>query len=144
MSVNQISIFLENKPGTLFEMTKVLDDNNVNIRALSLSETEGFGIVRIIVGNVYEAQSVLRDAGYVYRVIPVVIAAVPDEPGGLNHILDILQKANVNIEYMYSMLDKGVADSALMILRVSNVEKAEIALDRENIRTVSKEEIASL
>ena len=83
MSVKQISIFLENKPGKMCEMTEVLAANKINMRALSLAETDGFGIVRIIVDDVYEATTILKDAGYINKLTSVVIVELPDVPGEL-------------------------------------------------------------
>ena len=141
MSVNQISIFLENKPGTLHEMTQVLDESRVDMRALSLAETEGFGIVRIIVNDVDEAVNVLRNAGYVCRMVPVVIVSIPNEPGGLNTVLSYLKDAGVNLDYMYAMEGGRIADHALMIFRVSDAAKAERVLKAKNIRIVSQADI---
>ena len=90
MSVKQISIFLENKPGKMCEMTEVLALNKINMRALSLAETEGFGIVRIVVDDVYEATTVLKDAGYINKLTSVIVVELPDVPGGLNQILKVL------------------------------------------------------
>ena len=90
MSIKQISVFVENKPGALSAMTQVLAEQGVDMRALSLAETKDFGIVRIIVDKVYEATTALKDAGYVHSVTPVVGAAIPDAPGGLDQVLRVL------------------------------------------------------
>ena len=89
MAVKQVSIFVENKPGRMYEMTKVLADNNIDMGALSLSETEGFGIVRIIVDDVYDTATILKDAGYINKINHVVVVSIPDEPGGLSKVLGI-------------------------------------------------------
>ena len=102
MSIKQISVFVENKPGALSAMTQVLAEQGVDMRALSLAETKDFGIVRIIVDKVYEATTALKDAGYVHSVTPVVGAAIPDAPGGLDQVLRVLSGAGVNVEYMYA------------------------------------------
>ena len=93
MNINQISVFLENKPGALYGMTGVLAQHGVDMRAFSLAETSDFGIARIIVDNVYAAANVLKEAGYVYSLSPVLGVAVPDTPGGLNKILQVLTDA---------------------------------------------------
>ncbi len=98
MSIKQISVFVENKPGALYAMTSVLAQNKVDMRALSLAETKDFGIVRIIVDNVYTAATVLKDAGYVHSVTPVVGVAIPDTPGGLNKVLQVRTYAKVTGE----------------------------------------------
>ena len=87
MTVKQISVFVENKPGKLSELTEVLRRNSIDMRALSIAEAEDFGVVRIIVNDSYNTACVLRDAGYVLSITPVLAAAIPDEPGGLAHIL---------------------------------------------------------
>lgn len=104
MSIKQISVFLENQPGALYAMTGVLAQNKVDMRALSLAETKDFGIVRMIVDNVYAATTILKDAGYVHSVTPVVGVAIPDTPGGLNRVLQVLTDERVNVEYMYAFL----------------------------------------
>ena len=103
MSVKQISIFLENKTGRLDEMTDILGKNNINMRAVSLAETDGFGIVRIIVDDPYSATTVLKDAGYINRLTSVVIVEVPNTPGGLNKVLKVFTEASINLEYIYAL-----------------------------------------
>ena len=144
MSIKQISVFLENKPGALYGMTGVLARNNVDMRALSLAETKDFGIVRIIVNNVYDATTVLKDAGYIHSVTPVVGVAIPDTPGGLNKVLQVLTDARVNVEYMYAFLGGQNVDHAYMIVRVANENAATAALAAEGIRVVEQEEIEAL
>ncbi|MCF2661463.1 acetolactate synthase [Pseudoflavonifractor phocaeensis] len=144
MSIKQISVFLENKPGALYGMTGVLARNNVDMRALSLAETKDFGIVRIIVNNVYDATTVLKDAGYIHSVTPVVGVAIPDTPGGLNKVLQVLTDARVNVEYMYAFLGGQDVDHAYMIFRVANENAATAALAAEGIRVVEQEEIEAL
>ena len=95
MSVKQISVFLENKPGALCKMTQVLADNQVDMRALSLAETNDFGIVRLIVNNVYEATTVLKDAGFIHNVTSVLCVAIPDTPGGLHQVIEVLQEQKI-------------------------------------------------
>ena len=144
MSIKQISVFLENKPGALYGMTQVLAKNNVDMRALSLAETKDFGIVRIIVNDVYDATTVLKDAGYIHSVTPVVGVAIPDTPGGLNQVLEVLSQARVNVEYMYAFLGGKDTDHAYMIFRVANENAAAAALANEGIKVVEQEEIEAL
>ena len=117
MAVKQVSIFVENKPGRMYEMTKVLADNNIDMGALSLSETEGFGIVRIIVDDVYDTATILKDAGYINKINHVVVVSIPDEPGGLSKVLGILNDEGINIDYMYAILGGKAANEALMVFR---------------------------
>ena len=144
MSVKQISIFLENQPGTLNKMTDVLADASIDMRALSLAETKDFGIVRIIVDDVIVALSTLKAAGFVCSLTPVVVCAIPDEPGGLNRILKVLTEADVNLEYMYAFLGGKDADHAYMIFRVDDEDKASAALVARKFRVVEQEEISEL
>ena len=128
MSVKQLSVFLENKPGTLNEMTSLLSHHNINMRALCLSETKDFGIARIIVDNILEATAILREADFIAILTPVLAFEVPNEPGGLNKLLGLFTEAGVNIEYMYSFLDSKETGKAFIIFRVEDTETAEKAL----------------
>ena len=145
MAIQQISVFLENKPGTLAEMTGVLADAKIDMRALSLAETKDFGIARMIVDDVYEASNVLKEAGFVNSLTPVVGALIPDEPGGLNKILQVFTEEKVNIEYMYAFLG-GSSGNAYMLFRVGkDMEKAaENALSKKGIRLVTQDEIKEM
>ena len=144
MSIKQISVFLENRPGALYAMTGVLAQNKIDLRALNVAETKDFGIVRIIVDNVYEATTVLKDAGYIHSVTPVLGVAIPDVPGGLNKVLQVLTDAGMNVEYMYAFLGGKDVDHAYMIFRVEDNTAASAALAARGIRTLGQDEIASL
>ena len=104
MSIKQISVFLENRPGALSEMTRVLGDNGIDMRAFSLAETSDFGIARIIVEDVYRTTTVLKDAGYINSVTNVLALSIPNVPGGLSDVLASLGKAGVNVEYIYAFV----------------------------------------
>ena len=140
MSIKQISVFVENKPGALSAMTQVLAEQGVDMRALSLAETKDFGIVRIIVDKVYEATTALKDAGYVHSVTPVLGVRIPDMPGGLYRVLQVLTDAKVNVEYMYAFTSRE-SGTANVILRVDNNEKALSVLAEKGIKTLSSEDI---
>ncbi|MBE6632144.1 MAG: acetolactate synthase [Ruminococcaceae bacterium] len=144
MSIKQISVFVENKPSALGAMTSVLAEHNIDMRALSLAETKDFGIARMIVDNVYTAATVLKDAGYVHSLTPVLGVSIPDEPGGLNEVLKVLTKAEVNIEYMYAFLGGKNSKHAYMILRVEDPAAASTVLTANGIKTVDQEEIETL
>ena len=144
MNINQISVFLENKPGALYGMTGVLAQHGVDMRAFSLAETSDFGIARIIVDNVYAAANVLKEAGYVYSLSPVLGVAVPDTPGGLNKILQVLTDAKVNVEYMYAFLGGKDTEHAYMIFRVADNAAAAAALASRGIQVVEQEEMSRL
>ena len=104
MKVEQISVFLENKPGTLEKATRVLKDANINIRTLSLAETADFGILRLIVNDVEKANKVLKDSGFQVSKTPVVAVEVPDKPGGLHSIMEAVSKEGINVEYLYAII----------------------------------------
>ena len=144
MSIKQISVFLENKPGALYAMTGVLAQNQVDLRALSVAETKDFGIVRLIADDVYKATTVLKEAGYIHSITPVLAVAIADVPGGLNKVLQVLTDAKVNVEYMYAFLGGKKADHAYMVFRVENNETATAALSARGIKTVEQEEIETL
>ena len=144
MSVKQISVFLENKPGMLHTMTDVLAKNNIDMRALSLAETNDFGIVRIIVDDVYNATTVLKDAGFVHSVTPVLGVSIPDEPGGLNRVVAVLTDAQINVEYMYAFLGGKDVDHAYMIFRVQDLKAAAAALAAKGVKCIDQEEIEKL
>ena len=137
MSIQQISVFLENKPGTLNRMTRVLAEHDIDMRALSLAETKDFGIARIIVDDVLAATTVLKEADFVASLTPVLAFNIPDEPGGLARLLDTFTEAGVNIEYMYAFMG-GEGDSrATMIFRVADTRHAEAALVGKGLKPLS-------
>ena len=144
MSVKQISVFLENRPGKLSEMTGLLTANGVDIRALSLAETKDFGIVRMITANSLAAANALKDADFIVKFTPVLAYAVPDEPGGLNTLLAAFTKVGVNIEYMYAFLGGKDTEHAYMIFRVEDPQKAESELAAEGLKALTQEEIESI
>ena len=144
MTVNQISVFLENKPGTLTTMTGLLAENGIDMRALSLAETKDFGIVRIIVDDVYKATTVLKDGGFIHQLTPVLAVLIPDEPGGLHQVLEVLRKVEVNVEYMYAFLGGKTVDHAYMIFRVEDNVIASAVLAEQGIKVVEQEEIDKL
>ena len=144
MNIKQISVFLENKPGALYAMTGVLAQNQVDLRALSVAETKDFGIVRMIVDDVYKTTTVLKEADYVHSITSVLAVAIADVPGGLNRVLQVLADAKVNVEYMYAFLGGKKADHAYMVFRVENNEAATAALSARGIKTVDQEEMDTL
>ena len=144
MSMKQISVFVENKPGALYALTAVLAQGQIDMRALSLAETKDFGIVRLIVNDLYKTTTLLKDAGYVHSLTPVVGVAIPDVPGGLNRVLQVLANANINVEYMYAFLGGKHSDGAYMIFRVADAEAAEQTLAQRNIKTLEQDQVQGL
>lgn len=138
--MKQISVFLENKPGELNALTQVLAQHHIDMRALSLSETNEFGIARIIVDRPLDTATVLKDEGYVCTVTSVLAVAIPDVPGGLNQVLNVLSEAKINLEYGYAFLG-GRKASAYMVFRVTDNKVATAALAAKGIRTVDSSEL---
>lgn len=140
MTVKQISVFLENKPGRLAEFTDVLSENNINMRALSLAEASDFGIVRVIVDDVYNTSTVLKDHDYIFSITKVLAVEMPDEPGALSRVIRVLGDNEVNVEYMYAFTSRK-KDSAYMIIRVADNKKAIEVLQKNGIRPVCQDEL---
>ena len=144
MSVKQISVFLENRPGCLHEMTKALADAKIDLRGLSLAETSDFGIVRLIVDDVMGTVNTLRDSGFVASLTDVLAVEVPNVPGGLNKVLEVLDGAGINVEYMYAILGNRKSDTAYMIFRVNDNVKASSALEADGVKIMEPEELSAL
>ena len=134
MKVEQISIFVENKPGTLEHATRILKEANINIRTLSIADTSDFGIVRLIVNDVALANKVLRENGFSVSRTPVVAVEVPDRPGGLHSILTVLKEYKINIEYLYAFVEKS-GQNAVIIFRFDDADAA-ISVLAKNAFTV--------
>ncbi|MBN1797087.1 MAG: ACT domain-containing protein [Spirochaetales bacterium] len=143
MKIKQISIFLENKIGRLAEVTKLLADSKINIRTLSLAETAEFGVLRLIVSDPDACLKVLKDNQFVAQETDVIAVEVQDKPGGLNRILEIFHKNDINIEYMYAFVEKKV-DNAIVVFRIDNAGKAIAVLQDHNIAIVSDDIIKNL
>ncbi|MCD7828344.1 MAG: hypothetical protein LUG85_07425 [Clostridiales bacterium] len=134
MSVKQISVFIENKPGKLAEVTRFIAEKNINLKALSIADTQDFGILRIICGDADAAVSAIKDGGYVATVTDVLAVEIEDKPGSLAEILEYLAKAEVVVEYTYAFLSVKNNESAYMIFRVDDSAKAEKALTEANVK----------
>ncbi len=106
MFAKQISVFLENKSGRLAEVTSILYENNINIRALFLADTNDFGVLRLIVSDSEKAQEIFKMNGFTVSTLDVVLVEVTDQPGGLHQILAFLQEGEINVEYMYAFSQK--------------------------------------
>ncbi len=135
MKVEQISVFLENKPGTLEKAALVLKDANINIRTLSMAETADFGILRLIVNDVEKASKVLKDNGFRVSKTPVVAVEVPDKPGGLHSVMEAVSREGINVEYLYAFVEKS-GQNAVIIFRFDNPEKAIDILTKKNFTVV--------
>lgn len=123
MKVTQISVFLENRSGRMRQVCSVLGQNNINIRALTVAETESFGVLRIVVDKPVDAIDVLKKNGFTANMTDVVVVEMQDKPGGLAGILAVLDDNKINVEYMYAFLEK-TADKAMVVFRFEHPEKA--------------------
>ena len=137
MVIHQISVFLENRAGQLAEITTILAEHNVDMRAIHIAETQDYGVLRIIADDPRRAAAVLSEEGYVVHPTPVVAAAVPDQPGGLNRVLCVLAKENIDIEYMYSIF-RYAAGKAYMIIAAKDMELMAESLEKNNIESADE------
>ena len=140
MFIQQISVFIENRHGSLTDFTKLLGDNGVDLIALSIADTTNFGILRAIVSDNEKTLKVVRDKGYTANLTEVLAVAVPDAPGGLAPVLALLAEGDIDIEYMYSLFSHQEG-KAYMVFRVSDEEKFVKLLASKGMETVSNAEL---
>lgn len=143
MTVQQISIFLENKPEALSRLTQTLAQSDISLRAISLADTSDFGIARIIVDDVDLTKQILEEKDFLVKVNSVIAVEIPDAPGSLNHILTILADNKRNLEYMYGFTGRK-ANQAYMIIRTTDISKTEEVLAKAFIRMVDQSEIRNI
>ncbi|MGI6064904.1 MAG: ACT domain-containing protein [Bacillota bacterium] len=143
MKVQQISVFLENKCGRLAAVTRVLAQKGVNIRALSIADTTDFGILRLIVDQPELAFNVLKEGNFTVSTTDVIAVEIPDKPGGLAGVLEVLDQNKINLEYLYAFVGQA-GYKALNIFRVEQIDTAIEVLTKNNIKIVSGKEIYSL
>jgi len=140
MHIHQISVFLENRTGQLAQITKLLADANVDIRALSIAETTDYGLARMIVDDSHKASSILLQHGDILSMTPVWAVEVPDQPGGLAQLLSVLAEAHVDVEYMYSLFTHQEGN-AYMVMRISDEPRFLSTLGDRRIKIMTKEEL---
>ena len=143
MAIKQLTVFLPNRKGTIVAVTDILAKNNINMRALSIAETEEFGILRLIVNDEKAAENVLKENGDLIKVVDVVGVKIGDEPGKLTVVLDVLDKADINVEYLYAFMAR-TEKHAYVVLRVEDNESAESALSNAGIKLISEADILKL
>ena len=143
MKVEQLAVFLENKSGRLAAITKILSDNGINIRALSVADTADFGILRIIVDQTNKAKQVLKDAGFTVGLADVVAVEVADKPGGLSEVLAVLNQVEINVEYMYAFVEKS-GQNAVIIFRFDDADTAIEVLKNAGIKILSGDEVRAI
>ena len=132
MKLQQLSVFLENKPGRLRELCAVLAENGINIITLSLADTEQFGILRLIVKEFEKAKMLLTEKGFVTKLTAVIAIEVKDEAGGLSEILQIEEDSGISVEYMYAFTIKS-GENAVLLFRFDDMDKAVEALQKANL-----------
>ena len=140
MTIPQISVFLENKAGQLADITNILSQNQVNMRAINIAETADYGVLRLIVDDAAKASSILLEQGFILTMTPVVGVAVPDTPGRLSKVLGVISGAGIDVEYMYSVF--GQKDGqACMIFRVADTDGLTEVLEKSGIDTIAGENL---
>lgn len=143
MLIKQLSIFVENKPGRLAEITALLSQENIDIRALCIADTKDFGILRLIVNDPDTAERMLKANGCTVSLTEVITIRIDDQPGGLATPMKILYENGISVEYMYAFISKDV-HSAYVILRVEDNERAIEVLSQNGVTLVKSEEIYHL
>lgn len=131
MIIKQISVFLENRPGTLAEVLGVLATNNINLRAMSVADTSDFGILRLVVTEPDKVERVLKDANLAIKITPVLAIKVSDTPGGLLENVNKLRDAKINIEYVYAFA-ASTDEYARVVIKVDDLHKAELVMGEDN------------
>jgi hypothetical protein len=142
MRAEQISVFLENKAGRLAEVAAILAEADVNIRALALADTSDFGVLRLIVNDNQKAIQALKSRGFTVSKTDVVVE-VEDRPGGLNRILDILNQAGINVEYMYAFVQHS-GENAVMIFRIDPIDEAITLLQKNNVTVIDGSKVYTM
>ncbi len=143
MKVEQIAIFLENKSGRLADITGILAEKGINIRAMSLADTADFGILRLIVNDTENAQKVLKENGFTVGKTEVIVVEVADKPGGLAGVLQTIKEGELNIEYMYAFTQKS-GETGLIIFRFDEIDKAIDILVKSGVRLLSGVEVYAI
>ena len=142
-NVKQISVFVDNRPNQAAGAMRVIKEKGINLRALSLADTADFGIIRLIANDTEKTVEILRAAGYAVNVTEVIAISIPDTPGQLSRVLDILGNDNVNVEYLYSFL--GTSDRAVsFVIRVDDNSQASEALNRNGIIQLTENDIDTM
>ena len=143
MAIKQLTVFVQNRKGTVVEVTKALSENNVNIRALSIAETGEFGILRLITNDDKTAEKTLKDAGYIIKAIDVVGVKIGDAPGKLTAALEVLDSNGINVDYLYAFMAR-TEKHAYVVLRVENNEVAEKVLTDAGFHLITEKDIEKL
>ena len=143
MTINQLSIFVENKAGTVAQITKSIAKAGVSIRALSVADTQEFGILRLIVSDVEKAKAALSESECVVSVTKVIGVEIPDVAGGLSEVLELMSENSINVEYLYAFITIS-GKHAYVVLRVEDNDKAEKILTQKGVKLVTQQDIDAL
>ena len=143
MSLKQLTVFVENKQGSLVSITETLAAHNVNIRALSIADTRDFGILRLIVNDNDTACKMLAEEGHLINITEVVGVKIGDQPGKLSKALDVLDKAGINMEYLYAFMTR-TEKHAYVVLRVADNAAAEAALEGAGFHLITDADVDKL
>ena len=143
MAIKQLTIFVENKQGTVVSVTDTLAKHNVNIRALSIAETEGFGILRLIVDDEAMAEKVLTEEGYLIKITEVAGVKIGDAPGKLSAALRVLNEAGINMEYLYAFMAR-TERHAYVVIRVPDNAEAESVLEKAGYHIITEADVNKL
>ncbi len=143
MYVKQISVFIENSPGKLADFTRLLGESGIDLVSLSIADTTNFGILRGIVADYQRAVAIIEQAGYTACITDVLAVTVPDRPGGLADILQLLSDAGIAIEYLYSFV-RHKGNNALIVFRVQQIDEAQDILRAHNVHFLTQEEICNI
>ena len=146
MFISQISVFLENNPGTLRAMTELIGQGGIDLLALSIADTQSFGIVRMIVHSdqIDLAMKLLKEGGYIAKINHVICASVPDRPLGLSELLAVIERAGLSVEYMYSFLRTNANGTAHMILRLNDGQKAAQVFAEKGVVMLNQTDVDNL
>ena len=143
MTIQQVSVFAENRSGGILDVIRALGEGGVDIRALSVADTQGFGILRLIVDDVDRAKTILNENGTIFSITELVGVKVPDCPGGLAKVLTLMAEHTINVEYLYAFVSVS-GSSAYVVLRVQDNDQAIKVLTEGGIELISKEEITAI
>ena len=143
MYINQISVFIENKPGNLAKFTNFIAENHIDMRAFEIADSSEFGIIRIIVDKPLDTLTLLKDNDWICKLTQVIGVKIPDKPGAMASAMNILAEADVSVEYVYTFLARGT-DHALMIFRVQDNDKVAAILKKNGVKLVSQEDLVKM
>lgn len=143
MYINQISVFIENKPGNLAKFTNFIAENHIDMRAFEIADSSEFGIIRIIVDKPLDTLTLLKDNDWICKLTQVIGVKIPDKPGAMASAMNILAAADVSVEYVYTFLARGT-DDALMIFRVQDNDKVAAILKKNGVKLVSQEDLVKM